>query len=78
MHFNIYLDKETAERLNATAAQTQESRNSLIRKAIKSWLDQSQAEQWPVEVLKFEGIEKMASFESTRKELLPANEDPLA
>jgi predicted transcriptional regulator len=78
MHFNIYLDDETAERLKAATAQTQESRNSLIRKAIKSWLDQSQAEQWPAEVLEFEGVESMASFESTRDELLPANEDPLA
>ncbi len=78
MHFNIYLDEETARRLKIATENSSESRNATIRKAIKCWLDQHQAGQWPAEILEFKGVNDMPPFESTRDELLEASEDPLA
>ena len=78
MHFNLYLDEETAKRLKEATENSQQSRNATIRKAIRFWLDQSQAKQWPAELLGFKGIDGMPVFESTREELLPPYEDPLA
>lgn len=78
MHFNIYVDDETAKRLKEVTDNSHETRNATIRKAIKQWLDQNQKKQWPEEIMQFEGISDMPAFETTRDELLDANEDPLA
>ena len=78
MHFNIYLDEDTAKRLKEATENSHETRNATIRKAIRYWLDQSQVRQWPAEIIKYKGIEDFPAFESNRQELLDANEDPLA
>jgi len=78
MHFNIYLDKDTANRLREATENSHETRNATIRKAINYWLDKSQVKQWPNEIINFNGIDDMPAFESSRKELPEANDDPLA
>lgn len=78
MHFNIYLDDETARRLKEVTENSNESRNATIRKAINFWLDQAKAKKWPNEIIEFKGLPDMPAFEKTRSELLDANEDPLA
>ena len=78
MHFNVYLDEETALRLKEATENSHETRNATIRKAINYWLDKAQAKQWPAEIIEYKGIEDMPPFESTRKELLEPDEDPLA
>ena len=78
MHFNIYLDDETGEQLNKAAERAGESRNALIRRAVGEWLKRSGRPQWPDEVLSFQGMPDMPSFEDGRSELEPAPVDPLA
>jgi hypothetical protein len=78
MHFNIYLDDETGEQLNAAAARAGESRNALIRRAVGEWLQRRGEPQWPDEVLGFQGISEMPPFEDARRELQPPVADPLA
>jgi predicted transcriptional regulator len=77
MHFNIYLDKETAERLNHETEQSQLSRNAIIREAIKTWIN-NKTTQWPEAIMAYEGDAKLPAFESYRDEASNTREDPFA
>ena len=78
MHFNIYLDDETGERLTAFARQTGESRNAVIRQAVQEWLARRGRSQWPQAVFSFAGGADMPAFEAGREDLVPVKVDPLA
>ena len=78
MHFNIYLDNDTAEKLKTATEKSHESRNAIIRQAINQWLDQTQNKTWPKNIIDFTGLDEMPTFESHRKELSKPNEDPFA
>lgn len=78
MHFNIYLDDETGQQLNAVAQQIGQSRNALIREAVKEWLARHVRPQWPEAVMEFQGAPDMLPFEAGRELLKPPADDPLA
>lgn len=78
MHFNIYLDEETGERLKEAARQAGENRNAVIRRAVQEWLARSGKPQWPQAVLSYTGDPDMPAFETGREHLGPAKADPLA
>lgn len=78
MHFNIYLDNDTGQRLNQAAEHGGESRNALIRRAVKEWLDRRIQPAWPEAVMAHQGWSDMPAFESGRAELSPPADDPLA
>jgi predicted transcriptional regulator len=78
MHFNVYFDDVTGQRLTAVAQQAGESRNALIRKAVSEWLARHAQPQWPEAVMDFQGIADMPPFEAERDRLKPPVEDPLA
>lgn len=78
MNVNIYLEDSLAESLNEQAKSLGESRNSLIRAAIRDWLAQRKPKQWPHAVRAYQGDPYFPSFETYRSELEPPKEDPLA
>lgn len=76
MHFNVYFDDVTGQRLTAVAAQAGESRNALIRKAVSEWLARHAQAQWPAAVMDFQGVADMPPFEAGRDRLTLPGEDP--
>jgi hypothetical protein len=79
MHFNIYLDDETGQKLQGLAQTRGESRNALIRRALREWIErQPESQGWPPEVLAFEGMPDLEPFEAQRATLRPPLPDPLA
>lgn len=78
MNFNLYLDDQLGERLTEVAKENKKSRNALIREAISLWLRTHEKSQWPDEVMEFEGVPDFPAFESYRKDLAEAREDPFA
>lgn len=78
MHFNIYLDDDTGEKLNRAAERMGESRNALIRRAVGEWLKRHGKPEWPEVVLTFEGLTDMPPFEEARRELKSPLGDPFA
>jgi len=78
MNFNIYLDDETGSQLASAADQSGESRNALIRKAVREWLGRHAKPQWPDSVLDFKGMAEISPFEAKRDTLNPPAVDPLA
>lgn len=78
MHFNVYFDDVTGQRLTAVAQQAGESRNALIRQAVSEWLTRHAQPQWPDAVMDFKGLAGMPPFEAGRGRLTPPADDPLA
>jgi len=78
MNFNIYLDDLTGQQLNHATEQAGESRNALIRQAVREWLNRHGKTEWPDEVLAFKGMADMPLFEASRDKLKPPAADPLA
>lgn len=78
MQFNLYLDDKTAQRLKEATNNSKDTRNAIIRNAITQWLDKTQQNTWPEELLSFSGIPDTAPFESSRNELKDPIEDPFA
>jgi len=78
MNFNIYLDDQTGQRINQAAAETGESRNALIRRAVGEWLARHGTVRWPDEVMNFTGMAGAPRFEDARHKLKAPPADPLA
>ena len=77
MHFNIYVDDETGERLAELARVAGKSRNAVIREAIAAWVARNRR-GWPQEVLEFDGVRDAPRFEDYRDALTDPADDPLA
>jgi hypothetical protein len=78
MHFSIYLDDQTGQRLKKLARQFRTSRNAVIRQALQEWVARQGRRQWPPEFLQFQGEPEMPAFESYRSELVDQRgRDPL-
>jgi hypothetical protein len=65
------------ESLSQYVKQYGQSRNAIIREAIKEWVIQHEVRKWPNEILSFKGVPNMTPFEKSRKDLLPPDENPL-
>ena len=68
MNFNVYLDDETAKRLDAVARASGKPRNALVRQAVAAWLEH-EGRPWPRVVMDYVGDPDIAPFESYRAEL---------
>jgi hypothetical protein len=77
VNFNVYLDDETARRLDAVAKASGAPRNALVRRAVAEWLERTGA-GWPALILEYAGDPTVQPFESHRDELQPPNDDPFA
>ena len=77
MNFNVYLDKQTVDRLNRLAKARGVKRNALIREAVEHLLARETRAGWPAAVLEHRGVPGPA-FESGRRKLRPPRRDPLA
>lgn len=78
MNFNVYIDKQTGERLERLARTRRTSRNALIREALAHFLERGAKSKWPPEVLGFQGIPGARPFEAARRKLRAPRKDPLA
>lgn len=78
MNFNVYIDKQTGERLDRLAQARRMSRNALIREALAHFVKRGAKAQWPQEVLDFRGIPEARPFEHARRTLRAPRKDPFA
>ena len=78
MNFNVYIDKQTGERLARMAKARRTTRNALIREALAQLVAREPGAPWPQEVREFRGISKARPFEQARRALGFPRADPLA
>ncbi len=80
MNFNVYLKKNTGERVTKMAKTLHRSRNSIVNEALEEWLNShSSKAKWPDGFFDFSPIEDVPNFKELRKDLKDnVSEDPLA
>lgn len=78
MNVNVYFEDSLAQQLGQYAKNLHKPRNTIIREAVKEWIAHHKIKKWPKSILNFKGCPDFPAFESTRKELLSSEEDPLA
>ena len=77
MNINIYVENKLGQLLRAQAKKMGVPRNALIREALHYWFIHHKAQAWPSSILNWHGDSTFPSFESHRKELKKAKDDPL-
>lgn len=75
MNFNLYLEDELSQQLQALSLSTGKSQNALIREAIQLLITTKEQSQWSSTILNFQGISDAIVFEAYREELSPPRED---
>lgn len=78
MNFNVYVRKNTGDRVMKTAKALKRSRNSIINEALEEWLNLHVPSEWPNGFFDFDGIEETPDFKQYRQDLKPLKDDPLA
>ena len=78
MNFNVYIDKDTGERLGRLAKTRRTSRNALVREALGHLLEKGAGGEWPRAVLEFCGVPAVRPFERARRGLKVPRLNPLA
>jgi predicted transcriptional regulator len=78
VNFNVYVDKETGEKLQRLAKRRCTSRNALVREALARLLEEENVPAWPAAVMEFQGVAGARPFEDSREILEPPARDPFA
>jgi len=73
MNFNLDLEDELSQQLQALSRSTGKSQNALIREAIQLLITTKEQSQWSSTILNFQGISDAIVFEAY--ELSPPRED---
>lgn len=79
MNFNVYVKKNTGERVTKVARALHRSRNSIVNEAIEEWLGKHTQAKWPEGFFDFDPIDDVPDFKALRRDLkdnIP--EDPLS
>lgn len=77
MNFNVYLSKDTGEKVTRMSKNLKRSRNSIVNEALEEWLSRHIQTSWPRGFFDF-SAEDAPDFKSFRQDLqkkIP--EDPL-
>lgn len=78
MDIVLHIDKKTALILEALANEREQTIDTFALEVLRNALATPHCQQWPLEVLSFQGIPEMPAFESYRSELSGLQDDPLA
>lgn len=53
MNFNVYVKKETGQRVTKVAKALHRSRNSIVNEALEEWLHKQASSEWPKGFFRF-------------------------
>lgn len=77
MNFNVYVNKNTGDRVAKMAKTLHRSRNSIVNEALEEWLNKHTPSRWPKGFFDFDSVEDVPDFKALRRDLNPIKEDPL-
>ncbi len=79
MNFNVYLNKDTGEKVTLLAKSLHRSRNSIVNEALEEWLNNHTKTSWPKDFFDFSPLEEELDFKALRNDFKDnIAEDPLA
>ncbi|MDA9163668.1 ribbon-helix-helix domain-containing protein [Rickettsiaceae bacterium] len=67
MNINIYIEDQLARQLSTFSQKFHRKRNSIVREAIREWLEKHTSTKWPKSILEFEGIKDFPDISELRK-----------
>lgn len=77
MNFNIYLEDELGRKLDNICQLSGKKRNTIIREALETWIQQYSMPDWPESIKTFQGEPESIRFESHRAELKEPDEESI-
>ena len=75
MSFHVYLEPELESGIEILIKQTGRKRNSLVREALRDYLEKHLNKAWPAAVFNFKPEPRLVPFESLRGELSADRDD---
>lgn len=75
MSFHVYLEPELQSKVDAFCKKTGQKRNSVIRDALRNYLDDKSELKWPPAVFDFKADPNLPRFESFRDEFPEERDD---
>ncbi len=67
MNINIYIEDQLARQLSTFSQKLHRKRNSIVREAIREWLEKHTSTKWPKSILEFKGIKDFPDISELRK-----------
>jgi len=71
----VYIEDQLATQLSKHAEKLHRKRNSIVREAIKDWLNKNAQQKWSNTVLKFKGIEDFPDVDELRKSVVESKKE---
>lgn len=75
MSFHVYLEPDLQAKVEAYCKKTGRKRNAVVREALRQYVENHLAVEWPKEVFQFKPDRNMTRFESLRDDLLPVRDE---
>jgi len=75
MNMTVYIEDQLATQLSKHAEKLHRKRNSIVREAIKDWLNKNAQQKWSNTVLKFKGIEDFPDVDELRKSVVESKKE---
>jgi metal-responsive CopG/Arc/MetJ family transcriptional regulator len=75
MNLNIYLEEELAKKLAVYSEKLNRKKNSIVREAIRDWVEKHTKKKWPKSILEFKGIKDFPSVTELRQDIDDKDED---
>ncbi len=66
MSFHVYIEPELESKLESLCKKTGEKRNSVVRKALREYVESQLAVEWPEAVFQFIPVKSLPRFEANR------------
>ncbi len=78
MSFQVYIEPELQEKLDALCKKMGQKRNTLVREALREYLGRRLEKSWPDAVFQFKPDRALPRFEERRDELFPDRDNIFA
>lgn len=75
MNLNIYLEDSLGQQLTSCAKKLHRKKNTIIREALKEWINRHTKKSWPKSIMDFKGAKEFPTIEELRSGLTPPTED---
>ena len=78
MNINIYLEDKLGAQLTKYAQSVGQTRNYIIREALKEWITSHYDQQWSDDIMQYNGVQNFINLRNHSNDLIEPKDDPLS
>lgn len=78
MSFHVYVEPELEEKIEAVCKKTGRKRNTIVREALREYVEKLASQEWPDDVFRFKPDAELSRFESLRENMYQQRDDIFA